>query len=97
MVCWMTDQPLRPQTRLMVKHTTRTARAVVRDVRYRLDVNTLHREQAAPELRRNDIGRVTLRTTEPLFCDSYRRNRLTGSFVLIDEVTDQTVGAGVIN
>jgi bifunctional enzyme CysN/CysC len=94
MVCWMTEQPLGSGRKLMIKHTTRMARALVKDLRYRLDINTLHRDEAAKELGLNEIGRVRLRTTQPLFCDDYARNRLTGSFILIDEVTHNTVGAG---
>jgi bifunctional enzyme CysN/CysC/sulfate adenylyltransferase subunit 1 len=97
MVCWMTNEPLRPRQKLAIKHTTRTARAVVKDVKYRLDVNTLHRDQDTQELGLNEIGRVQLRTTVPLLCDPYGRNRTTGSFVLIDEATGVTVGAGMIN
>jgi bifunctional enzyme CysN/CysC len=96
MLCWMTDKPLRPGTKLALKHTTRSARAVVRDLRYRLDVNTLHRDEDAAELALNDIGRVKLRTTQPLFADEYRRNRTTGGFILVDEATNATAGAGMI-
>ena len=96
-VCWMTDRPtLRRGTKLALKHTTRTARAVVRELRYRLDVNTLHRDEGAEELGLNDIGRVRFRTTQPLFVDEYRRNRATGGFILVDETTNATVGAGMI-
>jgi len=80
----------------VIKHTTRTARAVVRELRYRLDVNTLHRDESAEELGLNDIGRVRFRTTQPLFVDEYRRNRTTGGFILIDEATNATVAAGMI-
>ena len=96
MVCWMTDKPLRAGTKLAIKHTTRSARAVVREMRYRLDVNTLHRDEEIAELRLNDIGRVRLRTTQPLFADEYRRNRTTGGFILVDEATNATAGAGMI-
>jgi bifunctional enzyme CysN/CysC len=96
MVCWMTDEPLRPRQRIAVKHTTRTVRAMVKDLQYRLDVNTLHRDPAAGELGLNDIGRVRLRTTQPLFVDDYARNRVTGRFILIDEATNTTVGAGML-
>jgi bifunctional enzyme CysN/CysC len=96
MVCWMTDQPLRPGDRLVIKHTTRTARALVRDLLYRLDINTLHRDETADRLNLNEIGRVGLRVTQPVFCDEYRRNRATGGFILIDEGTNRTVGAGMI-
>jgi sulfate adenylyltransferase subunit 1 (EFTu-like GTPase family) len=96
MVCWMTDLPLVPGTRLILKHTTRTARAVVRDLQYRLNINTLHRDEGADKLALNEIGRVSLRVTQPVFCDEYRRNRSTGGFILIDEGTNRTVGAGMI-
>jgi sulfate adenylyltransferase large subunit len=97
MVCWMTNEPLRPRQKLAIKHTTRTARTLVKDVQYRLDVNTLHRDQDTKELGLNEIGRVQLRTTVPLLCDPYSKNRTTGSFILIDEATGVTVGAGMIN
>jgi bifunctional enzyme CysN/CysC len=96
MVCWMVDQPLTPGRKLAIKHTTRSARAMVRQLHYRLDVNTLHRDSEAESLGLNDIGRVVLRTTTPLFTDTYRRNRATGGFVLIDESSNVTVGAGMI-
>ena len=96
MVCWMVDSPLRTGSKLTIKHTTRTARAVVRELQYRLDVNTLHRIPEPESLRLNDIGRLRLRTTVPLLCDPYTRNRATGGFILIDESTNRTVGAGMI-
>ena len=97
MVCWMTEQSnLVPGAKLAFKHTTRTARALVKNFHYRLDINTLHREEGVDCLALNDIGRVSLRTTVPLFFDEYRRNRETGSFILIDEGTNSTVGAGMI-
>ena len=97
MVVWMADRPLRSGQKLVLKHTTRGARAVIREVVYRLDVNTLHRDEQADVLGLNDIGRVRLRTTQPLFADPYRRNRITGAFVLIDEISNATVGAGMIH
>ncbi|HET6627823.1 MAG TPA: GTP-binding protein [Nocardioidaceae bacterium] len=97
MVCWMTNEPLRPKQKLAIKHTTRSGRALVKDIQYRLDINTLHRDQDTKELGLNEIGRVQLRTTVPLLCDSYSKNRTTGSFILIDEATGVTVGAGMIN
>jgi bifunctional enzyme CysN/CysC len=96
MVCWMTDKPLQPRSKLVLKHTTRTARALVKQLRYRLDVNTLHRQEGVEQLGLNDIGRVVLRTTLPVFADEYRRNRATGGFILIDEATNATVAAGMI-
>jgi len=97
MICWMDETaPLRVGAKYTIKHTTRTARTVVRGLQYRLDVNTLHRDESAPQLGLNEIGRVKLRTTVPLLADEYRRNRTTGGFILIDESTNRTVGAGMI-
>jgi sulfate adenylyltransferase subunit 1 len=96
LVCWMAEEPLVSGQKLAIKHTTRTARAMVKDIRYRLDVNTLHRDEGAGELGLNDIGRIRLRTTQPLLCDPYSRNRVTGAFILIDERTNRTVAAGMI-
>jgi bifunctional enzyme CysN/CysC len=96
LVCWMADEPLRPRQRLAIKHTTSTVRGMVKELAYRLDVNTLHRDQDAAELGLNDIGRVTLRITQPLFVDDYARNRVTGRFILIDEATNANVGAGML-
>jgi bifunctional enzyme CysN/CysC len=96
MVCWLSDRPLHLRGMYAVKHTTRSVRAQVRALDYRIDVNTLHRDESAESLTLNDIGRVTLRTTQPLFLDEYRRNRTTGSFLLIDEASGATVGAGMV-
>src|SRR5258708_6922443 len=97
MVCWMSDaRTLTPQSRLIVKHTTRTVKSIVRDVHYRLDVNTLHRDESASQLSLNEIGRVTLRLTQPVFCDPYTRNRMTGGLILIDEGTSAPLGAAII-
>ncbi|MFI9560763.1 sulfate adenylyltransferase subunit CysN [Nonomuraea endophytica] len=97
MVCWMADATkLAPRSKLVIKHTTRTARAMVRELHYRLDVNTLHRDETATGLGLNEIGRVSLRVTQPLFVDDYSRNRATGGFILVDETTNTTVGAGMV-
>jgi len=96
MVCWMSPQPLKVGDFLALKHTTRWVRAVVRDVQYRLDVNSLHRDESADTLTLNEVGRVNLRVTQPLFYDSYRRNRQTGSFILATEDTNVTTGAGML-
>ncbi|MFN8078140.1 MAG: sulfate adenylyltransferase subunit CysN [Kineosporiaceae bacterium] len=96
MVCWMSDKPLQPGQKLALKHTTKSVRAMVKQLRYTLDINTLHRHEGTPSLGLNEIGRVVLRTTGPLFADPYRRNRHTGGFVLIDEATNVTVAAGMI-
>jgi bifunctional enzyme CysN/CysC len=97
MVCWMTaDRPLTPGSRLIVKHTTRTVKGRVTDLHYRIDVNTLHRDETATQLGLNEIGRVRMRLTQPVFADPYARNRLTGGMILIDEATNTTVGTLVI-
>ncbi|HUF33539.1 MAG TPA: GTP-binding protein [Acidimicrobiales bacterium] len=95
-LCWMAETPMQLRGKYTVKHTTRVARAMVSELSYRLDVNTLHRDESASTLGLNEIGRVSLRTTVPLLHDAYRRNRTTGSFILIDEVTNATVAAGMI-
>jgi bifunctional enzyme CysN/CysC len=96
MICWMTERPLQPRGRYALKHTTRWTRAVVTDLLYRLDINTGHRDEAAPELKLNDLGRIRLRTTTPVIFDPYRRNRITGSFILVDEATNATAAAGML-
>ncbi len=98
MVCWMSaTSSLEVGRTYALHHTTRTARARIEDIQYRLDVNTLHRVEAPGSLSLNDIGRVRLRASVPLFYDDYARNRTTGSFILIDEATNDTVAAGMIN
>lgn len=96
MVCWMDSTPLAVGGKYVIKHTTRSARAMVKDIMYELDINTLHRDLSPGALRLNSIGRITLRTTQPLMADAYQRNRQTGSFILVDETTNHTVAAGVI-
>jgi bifunctional enzyme CysN/CysC len=96
MVCCMGDEPMRPGGKYAIKHTTRAARTMVKDLRYRLDVNTLHRDEQAPTLTLNEIGRLNLRVTAPLFTDPYRTNRATGSFILVDEGSNATVAAGMV-
>jgi sulfate adenylyltransferase subunit 1 len=95
-VCWMADAPLRAGGRYAVKHATHTARAIVEAIEDRVIVDKLTRAAAPAELALNDIGRVRLRTSKPLAFDPYARNRATGSFILIDEATNDTVGAGMI-
>jgi sulfate adenylyltransferase large subunit len=95
-VCWMADAPLRPGGRYAIKHATHSARAIVESIDGLLDVTSLRRVTGPAELALNDIGRVRLRTSKPLAFDSYARNRFTGSFILIDEATNDTVGAGMI-
>jgi bifunctional enzyme CysN/CysC len=94
-VCWMTDAPLRPGARYALKHTTRSTRAIVESVEHVIDVHTLA-PNGHGELELNDIGRVNLRLAEPLAADAYADNRTTGSFILIDEASNDTVGAGMV-
>ena len=97
MIAWMDSTAvLNPRTIFTLKHTTRSVRAMVTELRYRLDINSMHRDTEATSLALNEVGRVTLRTMQPLFADDYRRNRATGSFILIDESTNLTVAGGMI-
>ncbi len=95
MVCWMSSEPMRPDARYMLKHTTRMVKAVVRQLEYRVDVNTLDHVET-PGLALNEIGRIHLRLSSPVMVDRYRRNRTIGSFILIDEASHDTVGAGMV-
>ncbi len=96
LICWMSDRPLVPKQRVLLKHLTRTAHAEIREVRYRIDVDTLHRDTTADGLELNEIGRVEIVTSAPLAYDDYRLNRCTGSFILIDEASNDTLAAGMI-
>lgn len=96
MICWLSDKPLNPGGKYALKHTTKQLRCIVKDIRYKVNINTLHRIEDDVQIGLNDIGRIQIRTTQPLFYDSYRRNRTTGSVILVDEFTNETVGAGMI-
>jgi len=96
MVCWFNSRPLQLNGKYAIRHTTRDARCVIKEVVYKMDINTLHRNEEGKNIQMNDIGRIRLRTTVPLFIDSYKKNRITGSIILIDEATNETVGAGMI-
>ncbi len=97
-VCWMDDTAtLVPGRKYVLKHTTRSVRAIVKEVQHRIDINSLHRDDSTLELSLNEIGRVRLRTQQPIFVDDYARNRQTGGFILIDEQTNATVGAGMVS
>lgn len=96
MVCWMSDKPLQLNGKYFLKHTTRDVKAIVKEIKYKLDINSLHRITENPTIGMNDVGRITLRTTAPLLFDAYTKNRETGSFILIDEATNITVGACMI-
>jgi sulfate adenylyltransferase subunit 1 len=96
MVCWMNPRKMNPNGKYAIKHTTKDARCIIRRVHYKIDVNTLHRIQDDLDVGMNDIARISLRTTQPFFFDKYQINRITGSVILIDEATHETVGAGMI-
>ncbi len=95
-VCWMGETPMDSSRRYHLRHTTSAVRAVVKELRYRIDVDTLHRDESAESLALNEMGRVIVRVQKPVFCDDYSVNRRTGAFILIDDETNQTVGAGMI-
>ena len=96
MICWFHEKPLQERGKYILRHTTREARCIIKDVRYRMDVNTLHRDAETNEIRMNDIARISIRSTLPLFTDAYNKNRITGSVILIDEGTNETVAAGMV-
>lgn len=96
MVCWMHTRKLSPNGKYAIRHTTKDARCIIKKIHYKVDVNTLHRIQDDLEVGMNDIARISVRTTQPFFTDKYQINRITGSVVLIDEGTHETVGAGMI-
>ncbi len=97
MICWFDHtKPLKQRGKYIIRHTTQEARCLIKEIRYKLDINTLHRKQEDFEIKSNDIARVVIRSTKPLFIDKYRENRITGSIILIDEGTNNTVGAGMI-
>jgi sulfate adenylyltransferase subunit 1 len=96
MVCWLNEKTLTEGGKYTIKHTTKDVRCIVKDIRYKVDINTLHRLENDKNIGMNDIGRIRIRTTAPLFVDSYMKNRITGSLILIDEGTNETVGAGMI-
>ena len=96
MISWFNERPLQVRGKYALKHTTNDVRCMIQEVDFKMDINSLDRNFEDKEIKMNDIARVKLRTTKPLFFDSYKKNRYTGSFVLIDEVTNETVGAGMI-
>lgn len=96
MLCWLNDSPAKPRAKYMVRHTSNEERAMIKEVVYKMNINTFERDSEDKELTMNDISRVKIRTTHRLMIDSYRDNRNTGSFILIDENTNETVAAGMI-
>lgn len=96
MMCWMNSRPMKVEGRYALKHTTRDVRCIVKQLHYKVDVNTLAQMDDIAELKMNEIGKITVYTTKPLFCDPYSVNRITGAVILIDEATNETVGVGMI-
>ena len=96
LVTWMSSKPLQARTKVVIKHTTNQCMAMVKELKYKIDINTLHRLQDIDILEMNDIGRVSIRSAKPLFYDVYKKNRQTGSIIIIDEQTNETIGAGMI-
>ncbi len=96
MICWFSDKPTQPRSKLVLRHTTQEVQALITDFKYQVDVNTLHKIENIDGLEMNQIARISLRTSKPLFYDSYRKNRTTGSFILIDPNTNETVAAGML-
>jgi sulfate adenylyltransferase subunit 1 len=96
MVCWLNSTPLQVGGKYSIRHTTKDARCIIKDIRYKIDISTLHRNEEDKKIGMNDIARISIKTTAPIFYDSYRKNRHTGSIILIDESTNETIGAGMI-
>jgi len=96
MVCWFNEKPLNPSGKYVIRHTSREARCLIREVVYKMDINTLEQNTSDIKIGMNDIGRIRIKVTQPLFFDSFVKNRITGSLVLIDEGSHETVAAGMI-
>jgi len=96
MVCWLSDKPLNTAAKYVVKHTSSDVRCMVKDIKYKVNINSLDKDYNDKSIGLNDIACIAIRTTKPLFYDSYRQNRITGSLIIIDEATNVTVGAGMI-
>jgi len=96
MICWFSNKPMAPRAKLILRHTTLETKAIVQEVKYHVDINTLHKIENVTTFNMNDIGRISVRTAQPLIHDAYRRNRITGSFILIEPGSNETVAAGMI-
>ncbi len=96
LLTWMNQKELNNRKRLIVRHTTNECVAIVKEIKYKIDINTLHRIENIESIEMNDIARISIRTSKPLFFDNYKKNRKTGSLILIDEQSNETVGAGMI-
>ena len=96
MICWLNVKGPKPRAKYLLRHTTSEVKAMIQEVSYKLDISTLHRNEEDKEVSANDICRMKLRTTKPLLVDGYAKNRITGSLILVDEGTNETVAAGMI-
>lgn len=96
LVTWMSTTPIQTRTKVIIKHTTNECVAMIKELKYKIDINTLHRIENIDKVEMNDIARMSIRTSKPIFYDSYKRNRQTGSIIIIDEQTNETIGAGMI-
>ena len=96
MICWFHEKPLNPAGKYIIRHTSRDARCIIRGIDYKMDINSLEQDRSNLRIGMNDIGKIRIKTTKPLFFDSYFKNRITGSLVLIDEGSYETVAAGMI-
>ena len=96
MLCWLNATPPRPRAKYILKQTTADARAMITEIQYKMDINTLHRLEEDKDIKMNDIARVKIRSTKPIFADEYNQNRVTGSLILVDEATNETVAAGMV-
>ena len=95
-ICWLGDKPLNTSSRFILRHLTQEVQAKITDVLYRIDINTLHRDEKNKTVEVNDIARISIKTASPVLIDSYRKNRITGAFILVDPSTHSTVAAGVV-
>lgn len=96
LVTWMSNTPIQARTKVVIKHTTNECVAMIKELKYKIDINTLHRIENIDKVEMNDIARISIRTSKPIFYDAYKRNRQTGSIIIIDEQTNDTIGAGMI-
>ena len=96
MICWLNEKPMVPDGKYLIKHATSDAKCIIKDVPFKININTLERDNKDKSVGLNEIARLKIRTTKPIYYDPYRRNRITGSLILIDEATNNTVGAGMI-
>ena len=96
LVTWMSTKPIQSRTKVVIKHTTNESIGMVKELKYKIDINTLHRIEGIDKVEMNDIARMSIRTAKPIFYDAYKKNRQTGSIIIIDEQTNETIGAGMI-